>query len=25
MDFGFTFTAEDPDGHRLRPFVPGPR
>jgi catechol 2,3-dioxygenase-like lactoylglutathione lyase family enzyme len=22
MDFGFTFTAEDPDGHRLRPFVP---
>jgi len=21
MDFGFTFTAEDPDGHRLRPFV----
>jgi hypothetical protein len=25
MDFGFTFTAEDPDGHRLRPFVPAPR
>jgi catechol 2,3-dioxygenase-like lactoylglutathione lyase family enzyme len=25
MDFGFTFTAEDLDGHRLRPFVPGPR
>lgn len=24
MDFGFTFTAEDLDGHRLRPFVPGP-
>lgn len=23
MDFGLTFTAEDPDGHRLRPFVPG--
>lgn len=22
MDFGFTFTAQDPDGHRLRPFVP---
>jgi len=22
MAFGFTFTAEDPDGHRLRPFVP---
>ena len=21
MDFGFTFVAEDPDGHRLRPFV----
>jgi len=25
MDFGFTFTAEDSDGHRLRPFVPAPR
>lgn len=25
MDFGFTFTAEDADGHRLRPFVPSPR
>jgi predicted enzyme related to lactoylglutathione lyase len=22
MDFGFTFTALDPDGHRLRVFVP---
>lgn len=22
LDFGLTFTAEDPDGHRLRPFVP---
>ena len=21
MDFGFTFVAEDPDGHRLRPFA----
>lgn len=21
MDFGYTFVAEDPDGHRLRPFV----
>lgn len=21
MDFGFTFVAEDPDGHRLRSFV----
>jgi len=21
MDFGFTFTAEDPDGHRLRVFA----
>jgi catechol 2,3-dioxygenase-like lactoylglutathione lyase family enzyme len=21
MDFGFTFVMEDPDGHRLRPFV----
>lgn len=25
MDFGFTFTAEDADGHRLRPFVPPQR
>jgi catechol 2,3-dioxygenase-like lactoylglutathione lyase family enzyme len=25
MDFGFTFVAEDPDGHRLRPFVPADR
>lgn len=25
MDFGFTFVVEDPDGHRLRPFVPTPR
>lgn len=25
MDFGFTFVAEDPDGHRLRPFVPAER
>ncbi|MGN6485800.1 MAG: VOC family protein [Thermomicrobiales bacterium] len=24
-DFGYTFTALDPDGHRLRPFVPAPR
>jgi predicted enzyme related to lactoylglutathione lyase len=23
MDFGFTFTASDPDGHRLRVFAPG--
>ena len=23
MDFGFTFTALDPDGHRLRAFAPG--
>ncbi|MBN9361423.1 MULTISPECIES: VOC family protein [unclassified Devosia] len=23
MDFGFTFVVEDPDGHRLRPFVLG--
>ncbi len=23
MDFGFTFVAEDPDGHRLRPFALG--
>ena len=22
MNFGLTFVAEDPDGHRLRPFVP---
>ena len=22
MDFGFTFTAADPDGHRLRVFAP---
>ena len=22
MDFGFTFTAQDPDGHRLRVFAP---
>ncbi|WP_423067797.1 VOC family protein [Devosia sp. CN2-171] len=22
MDFGYTFVAEDLDGHRLRPFVP---
>jgi catechol 2,3-dioxygenase-like lactoylglutathione lyase family enzyme len=21
MDFGYTFVVEDPDGHRLRPFV----
>jgi catechol 2,3-dioxygenase-like lactoylglutathione lyase family enzyme len=21
MDFGFTFVMQDPDGHRLRPFV----
>lgn len=25
MDFGFTFVAEDRDGHRLRPFVPAAR
>ena len=27
MDFGYTFVAEDPDGHRLRVFAPadGPR
>mgnify|MGYP000924647034 CR=1 FL=1 len=27
LDFGFTFVVEDPDGHRLRPFVlhPEPR
>ena len=24
MDFGFTFTAADPDGHRLRVFAPSP-
>jgi catechol 2,3-dioxygenase-like lactoylglutathione lyase family enzyme len=23
MDFGYTFTALDPDGHRLRVFAPG--
>jgi predicted enzyme related to lactoylglutathione lyase len=23
MDFGYTFTVADPDGHRLRAFVPG--
>ena len=23
MDFGYTFTATDPDGHRLRVFAPG--
>jgi predicted enzyme related to lactoylglutathione lyase len=23
MDFGWTFTAVDPDGHRLRVFAPG--
>ena len=23
MDFGFTFVAADPDGHRLRVFAPG--
>lgn len=23
MDFGYTFTAQDPDGHRLRVFAPG--
>ena len=23
MDFGFTFVAVDPDGHRLRVFAPG--
>lgn len=22
MDFGYTFTAQDPDGHRLRVFAP---
>lgn len=25
MDFGFTFTAADPDGHRLRVFKPSQR
>ncbi|HWV02643.1 MAG TPA: VOC family protein [Devosia sp.] len=25
MDFGFTFTAADPDGHRLRVFAPSDR
>jgi predicted enzyme related to lactoylglutathione lyase len=25
MDFGFTFVALDPDGHRLRVFAPGAR
>jgi catechol 2,3-dioxygenase-like lactoylglutathione lyase family enzyme len=25
MDFGFTFVLEDPDGHRLRCFVPAER
>jgi len=24
MDFGFTFTAADPDGHRIRVFAPNP-
>lgn len=24
LDFGFTFTARDPDGHRLRVFAPPP-
>lgn len=24
MDFGLTFTVSDPDGHRLRAFVPAP-
>lgn len=24
LDFGYTFTAADPDGHRVRVFVPGP-
>lgn len=23
LDFGFTFVAQDPDGHRLRVFAPG--
>lgn len=25
MDFGYTFVAQDPDGHRLRVFAPGDR
>ncbi|HEY1396373.1 VOC family protein [Roseateles sp.] len=25
MDFGYTFTAADPDGHRLRVFAPAAR
>lgn len=25
MDFGYTFTASDPDGHRLRVYSPFPR
>jgi catechol 2,3-dioxygenase-like lactoylglutathione lyase family enzyme len=25
MDFGYTFVVLDPDGHRLRFFVPGPQ
>lgn len=25
MDFGYTFTATDPDGHRLRVFSPAAR
>jgi len=25
MDFGYTFTGLDPDGHRLRVFAPGAR
>lgn len=25
MDFGYTFVALDPDGHRLRVFYPSPR
>lgn len=24
LDFGYTFTSSDPDGHRVRVFVPGP-
>lgn len=24
MDFGYTYTATDPDGHRLRVFAPSP-
>jgi hypothetical protein len=23
MDFGYTFTVADPDGHRLRAYLPG--